>query len=161
MRLLSFCKSHVLTFYGNRYAGLETHLVLRNSRTLADKDPGLVGNLLVERLVGAHIHQVTKEEYVKHGSVHLGNLVVEQLKKEGKNPALIPVGGSNAIGTFGYLEFMRELHDQTADAPFTDIVMVSLLILWVEASLKYKFPSRFATLGWLCSRTLDVSAIWL
>ena len=34
-----------------------------------DKDPGLVGNLLVERLVGAHIDLVSKEEYGKIGSV--------------------------------------------------------------------------------------------
>lgn len=34
-----------------------------------DKDPGLVGNLLVERLVGAQIELVSKEEYAKIGSV--------------------------------------------------------------------------------------------
>jgi hypothetical protein len=36
---------------------------------LVDKDPGLVGNLLVERLLGAHIDLVSKEEYGKIGSV--------------------------------------------------------------------------------------------
>lgn len=39
------------------------------SQVLADKDPGLTGNLLVERLVGAHIDLVSKEEYAKIGSV--------------------------------------------------------------------------------------------
>lgn len=34
-----------------------------------EKDPGLVGNLLVERLVGAHIDLVSKEEYAEIGSV--------------------------------------------------------------------------------------------
>lgn len=34
-----------------------------------DKDPGLTGNLLVERLVGAHIDLVSKEEYAQVGSV--------------------------------------------------------------------------------------------
>lgn len=34
-----------------------------------DKDPGLTGNLLVERLVGAHIDLVSKEEYAKVGGV--------------------------------------------------------------------------------------------
>jgi D-cysteine desulfhydrase len=33
-----------------------------------DKDPGLTGNLLVERLVGAHVVLVSKEEYAKIGS---------------------------------------------------------------------------------------------
>ena len=41
-----------------RYLGLDCHLILRNSRQLADADPGLVGNLLVERLAGAVVHQV-------------------------------------------------------------------------------------------------------
>lgn len=34
-----------------------------------DQDPGLTGNLLVERLVGAHIELISKEEYAKIGSV--------------------------------------------------------------------------------------------
>lgn len=33
-----------------------------------DKDPGLTGNLLVERLVGAHVDLVSKEEYARIGS---------------------------------------------------------------------------------------------
>lgn len=41
-----------------RYLGLACHLVLRTSRPLVDQDPGLTGNLLLERLVGAHVHLV-------------------------------------------------------------------------------------------------------
>lgn len=40
------------------YLGLQPHLILRNGERAAQHDPGLVGNLLVERLQGAHIHQV-------------------------------------------------------------------------------------------------------
>lgn len=36
---------------------------------LADQDPGLIGNLLVERLVGAHIDLVSEEDYSKIGAV--------------------------------------------------------------------------------------------
>jgi hypothetical protein len=42
---------------------------VRYFQLLVDKDPGLVGNLLVERLLGAHIDLVSKEEYGKIGSV--------------------------------------------------------------------------------------------
>lgn len=38
---------------------MDAHLVLRNSRQLADQDPGLIGNLLIERLIGAHIYQAS------------------------------------------------------------------------------------------------------
>jgi D-cysteine desulfhydrase len=41
-----------------QYLGLDCHLILRNSRALADADPGLTGNLLVARLAGAEVHQV-------------------------------------------------------------------------------------------------------
>jgi hypothetical protein len=41
-----------------RFLGLEPHLVLRNTERGASEDPGLVGNLLVERMQGAYIHQV-------------------------------------------------------------------------------------------------------
>ena len=36
---------------------------------LVDEDPGLVGNLLVERLLGAHIDLVSKREFIKIGSM--------------------------------------------------------------------------------------------
>lgn len=40
-----------------RLLGLECHLILRNSRVLAESDPGLRGNIMVDRLSGATIHQ--------------------------------------------------------------------------------------------------------
>lgn len=41
-------------------------------QVLVDQDPGLTGNLLVERLVGAHVDLVSKEEYASIGSVVSG-----------------------------------------------------------------------------------------
>ncbi|CAA0820958.1 Bifunctional D-cysteine desulfhydrase/1-aminocyclopropane-1-carboxylate deaminase-mitochondrial [Striga hermonthica] len=52
-----------------RYLNLDCYLILRTSKVLVDQDPGLTGNLLVERLVGAHIDLVSKEEYASVGSV--------------------------------------------------------------------------------------------
>lgn len=67
---------------------------------------------------------MTKEEYVQHGSEALGQNIMDGLQADGKAPYFIPVGGSNALGTWGYLNFFQELIEQTAEAPFTDIVMV-------------------------------------
>ena len=106
--------------------GLQTHLILRTSRALVDRDPGLVGNLLVERLIGAHIHLVTKEEYSGQGQAALGAALLTQLQAEGLNPVLIPVGGSSALGTWGYISAMAELKQQMqldTTIQFTDIVM--------------------------------------
>lgn len=107
-----------------RYVGLDAHLILRTSRAIVDQDPGLVGNLMLNRLMGAHIHLVSKEEYSQHGQVVLGEALVAQLQQEGRNPYLIPVGGSSGLGTWGYIEMANEVLRQASEEGLglTDIV---------------------------------------
>eukprot|EP00892_Ulva_mutabilis_P006631 jgi/Ulvmu1/433/UM001_0440.1 len=106
------------------YLGMECHLILRNTEHHASQDAGLVGNLLPERLQGAHIHQVSKREYVTHGSEALGEKLAEELRAQGRKPYVVPVGGSNALGCWGYMTAMHELAQQTpAAGAFTHIVM--------------------------------------
>ena len=38
---------------------------------------------------------------------------------------MIPVGGSNALGTWGYLEAAREMDGQLREAGITDVALVS------------------------------------
>ncbi|KAK3155414.1 hypothetical protein QOZ80_2BG0203030 [Eleusine coracana subsp. coracana] len=109
-----------------KYLNLDCYLILRTSKLLVEKDPGLVGNLLVERLVGAHIDLVSKEEYGKIGSVALADLLKKKLLEEGRKPYVIPVGGSNSLGTWGYIEAIRELEQQvqqSTEFKFDDIVV--------------------------------------
>eukprot|EP00238_Polyblepharides_amylifera_P007448 CAMPEP_0196587590 /NCGR_PEP_ID=MMETSP1081-20130531/57954_1 /TAXON_ID=36882 /ORGANISM="Pyramimonas amylifera, Strain CCMP720" /LENGTH=369 /DNA_ID=CAMNT_0041909809 /DNA_START=87 /DNA_END=1196 /DNA_ORIENTATION=- len=97
-----------------RYLGLDSHLILRTSLEGVDQDPGLVGNLLVSRMVGAQLEMVTREEYIQLGSEELLRQLGARLETEGRKPYLIPVGGSNALGTWGYLEAVAELERQLA-----------------------------------------------
>ncbi|KAI3982682.1 hypothetical protein MKX01_010483 [Papaver californicum] len=110
-----------------RYLNLDCHLILRTSQVLMDKDPGLIGNLLVERLVGASVELVSKEEYSRIGSVALTDLLKERLINEGRRPYVIPVGGSNSLGTWGYIEAVREIEEQLqigqGKMKFDDIVV--------------------------------------
>ncbi|KAH7446110.1 hypothetical protein KP509_01G039500 [Ceratopteris richardii] len=111
-----------------RYLNLDCFLILRTNRTQVDVDPGLVGNLLVERMVGAHVELVSKEEYRQHGSEMLGKMLKKKLLSEGRAPYLIPVGGSNSLGVWGYLEAVREIEEQLRESTchpdgFDDIVM--------------------------------------
>ncbi|XP_050257653.1 bifunctional D-cysteine desulfhydrase/1-aminocyclopropane-1-carboxylate deaminase, mitochondrial [Quercus robur] len=110
-----------------KYLHLDCFIILRTSKVLVDKDPGLTGNLLVERLVGAHVDLISKEEYAKLGSVTLTNLLKEKLLNEGRRPYVIPVGGSNSLGTWGYIEAIREIEQQlqigTSQIKFDDIVV--------------------------------------
>ncbi|KAJ4823447.1 hypothetical protein Tsubulata_051085, partial [Turnera subulata] len=110
-----------------KYLNLDCYLILRTSKVLADQDPGLTGNLLVERLVGAHVQLISKEEYGQIGSVALANALKEKLIKEGRKPYVIPVGGSNSLGTWGYIEAVREIEQQVEASggrlKFDDIVV--------------------------------------
>ena len=47
--------------------------------------------------------------------------------RQGRNPCVIPVGGSNALGTWGYLEAAREMDGQLREAGITDVALVSRL----------------------------------
>ncbi|XP_049396945.1 bifunctional D-cysteine desulfhydrase/1-aminocyclopropane-1-carboxylate deaminase, mitochondrial isoform X5 [Solanum stenotomum] len=110
-----------------KYLKLDCYLILRTSKLLVDKDPGLTGNLLVDRLVGAHIDLVSKEEYAKVGGEALTKILKEKLLNEGRKPYVIPVGGSNSLGTWGYIEAIRELEQQlqhlSIEQKFDDIVV--------------------------------------
>ncbi|PKI53444.1 hypothetical protein CRG98_026134 [Punica granatum] len=115
------------TAVATKYLNLDCYLILRTSKVLVDKDPGLTGNLLVERLVGAHVDIISKEEYAKIGSVTLTEILKEKLIKEGRKPYVIPVGGSNSLGTWGYIEAIREIerqqHSGSVKVKFDDIVV--------------------------------------
>ncbi|XP_020585149.1 putative D-cysteine desulfhydrase 1, mitochondrial [Phalaenopsis equestris] len=110
-----------------RYLNIDCYLILRTSKILVDRDPGLTGNLLVERLVGAKVELVSKEEYASIGSVALADLLKERLISEGRKPYVIPVGGSNSLGSWGYIEAIREIEQQTkcsfGGVHFDDIVV--------------------------------------
>ncbi|OGV45494.1 MAG: hypothetical protein A2X46_00390 [Lentisphaerae bacterium GWF2_57_35] len=103
-----------------RELGLDSHLLLNHPQP--DRNPGLVGNLLLDRLVGAQIHLITYEEYQQRET--LMRQLADRLIAQGRKPCIIPEGGSNALGSWGYLEAIRELQEQTeqAQAGLTDIV---------------------------------------
>lgn len=89
----------------SRQLGLEPHLILRGTIEQAHT---LTGNLLFDRLVGAQIYPVSPAEYNQDGQVKLCRELEEKLVAEGKCPYVIPVGGSNNVGVWGYMEFVRE-----------------------------------------------------
>lgn len=93
-----------------RQLGLEPHLILRTPQP--DNDPGLVGNLLLDRLVGAKLHLVSTSNYARIGGASLLAQLERDLLAAGRRPFLIPVGGSDPLGAWGYLEAVKEMIDQ-------------------------------------------------
>jgi D-cysteine desulfhydrase len=81
--------------------GLQCHLVLGG-----EPQPPL-GNLLLDELLGAKIHWTPRQNR-NHRMADLAR----ELECIGKQPYVIPVGGSNAIGALGYVAAMFELVEQ-------------------------------------------------
>ena len=78
---------------------------------LFDDHPAMdVGNLLIDRLLGAECRFFLESEY---GNVQMMiEKVADELRSEGKNPYLIPIGGASPIGCLGYILGAREIKEQ-------------------------------------------------
>eukprot|EP00600_Ochromonadales_sp_CCMP1393_P009507 CAMPEP_0174972468 /NCGR_PEP_ID=MMETSP0004_2-20121128/10648_1 /TAXON_ID=420556 /ORGANISM="Ochromonas sp., Strain CCMP1393" /LENGTH=439 /DNA_ID=CAMNT_0016222699 /DNA_START=21 /DNA_END=1340 /DNA_ORIENTATION=- len=96
-----------------RQLGLDPFLILRKplNKDASEEEPdmGLTGNLLWNRMIGADIRLVSPATYAMVGSDALCEQLADQLQAEGRHPYVIPVGGSNAVGAFGYMQFVEEL----------------------------------------------------
>lgn len=65
---------------------------------------------------------------MEKGWRHLTQQLEEELKAQGHKPYVIPVGGSNALGTWGYMECINELLQQVDTfGLFTDMFVVNAL----------------------------------
>ncbi len=102
-----------------RMVGLEPYLILRTRRKIDNDDNneedslGFVGNVLFDRLVGAKIYTCTPGEYGRVGSRELLRRVCDDIETTSNRKVYqIPVGGSNGIGTWGYIEGVNEVVNQ-------------------------------------------------
>ncbi|UCD43905.1 MAG: D-cysteine desulfhydrase family protein [Candidatus Bathyarchaeota archaeon] len=67
------------------------------------------GNHLLHHLLGADI------TILKEGSGQRRQEITQELRKQGRNPYTMPVGGSNPIGAAGYVNCMLELLGQSVE----------------------------------------------
>ncbi len=68
---------------------------------------GRVGNLLINELLGADVRFVDTDSY---DDVYKEmDRIADELRAAGHNPYLVPVGGSVALGTVGYVDCAREI----------------------------------------------------
>lgn len=98
--------------------GLECHLILGGKKP---QNPN--GNLLLNQLLGSHIHFTGDNRKGED----IPNLF-KQLTKQGKKPYIVPYGGSNELGALAYVEAMIELQQQMNKLPidnFSHIIFAS------------------------------------
>ncbi len=86
--------------------GMGCRLLLRG-----EPPPELDGNLLLDRIAGAKLEFISPERYYVDLQGELER-VADQVTVEGGKPYIIPEGGSNAIGAWGYVEAAGEAFDQ-------------------------------------------------
>ncbi len=88
--------------------GMECELVFEK-RVEDPSDPYInSGNVLLDRIFGAHIRDVEKGTDMDAAMED----VAEELRSAGKTPYIIPGGGSNRIGALGYVDCALELMSQ-------------------------------------------------
>lgn len=93
------------TAAATRLAGLDCHLVLISN----EPNPPVQGNLLLDHLLGATIHLVDGD------AAGAMEEVAAELRANGREPYVIPAGGSSSIGVYGYVAGVLELVGQLVD----------------------------------------------
>ena len=91
----------------SRQRGIDALLLLRSSEPAPRPDRG---NAFLDVLAGARIRIITPEMYRDRD--RLMQEAAQALRREGHRPYVIPEGGSNGLGSFGYIEAMREVRAQ-------------------------------------------------
>jgi D-cysteine desulfhydrase len=88
--------------------GLRSLLLLRTANPAAP--PPAVGNLLLDYLVGAEVRFITPAQYRERDA--LMALAADELRARGEVPYVVPEGGSNGLGSLGYVDAMGEVRVQ-------------------------------------------------
>ncbi len=91
--------------------GLRSILLLRTTDPDLDASRApLEGNVLLDRLVGAEIRLITPETYRRRAEAMAE--VAAEVRAAGGRPYVIPEGGSNGLGSLGYVRAMEEVRRQ-------------------------------------------------
>ena len=108
----------VMTAAAARRKGLDVKIVLGG--------PGFTeyqGNLLLDLLLGAEIRYLKNNDRNEDLASAMEEWA-EELRREGRRPYTLPVGGSTGIGALGYVRAMRELAAQIRPGPSQIVLAV-------------------------------------
>ncbi|KAK6172908.1 hypothetical protein SNE40_016475 [Patella caerulea] len=108
-----------------REVGMTSHLMMLANKH-DDSKINLHGNMLLNCLSASNIYVVQKSMIGKAGlDSKLENLRQHIQSTTGEKCYTIPVGGSNEVGVFGYIETFREMMNQNICERFDDVVVTS------------------------------------
>lgn len=112
-----------LTAYAAKMSGFEVDLVLKNSVANSSELYRNNGNIILDELVDARIHEIPNDHRV---SAYIEKLL-QDYRDIGEKPYFIPVGGSNTTGGLGYARAVLEIEEQarSMDLDFSHIGVAS------------------------------------
>lgn len=87
--------------------GLECHLILTRRVTWKHAEYETNGNVLFDRLLGAHVHLIESAD-----AYAVSRDLASDLTRKGRNCYGVPTGGSNSVGALGYVRCAVELFNQ-------------------------------------------------
>jgi D-cysteine desulfhydrase len=85
--------------------GMKSVLILRTDDPA--KPPPPQGNILLDRMVGAEIEWISRPAWRERNK--LLAIAADRVREAGGRPYIVPEGGSNALGSWGYIRAMIEL----------------------------------------------------
>lgn len=100
-----------LTAITAKMMGFEVDLVLKNSVPLDTESYQLNGNLVLDNIVDANIHEIPNDGAA---STFISNLA-KHYASEGETVYIIPIGGSNTIGGLGYARAAYNIEIQASE----------------------------------------------
>src|SRR5262245_12373275 len=95
--------------------GLSSFLLLRTENPA--QPPAAEANILLDKLVGAEVRWISREDYKRRAEIF--PQVADELRARGRRPYVIPEGGSNAIGAWGYVRCVQEIAADLPPGPAT------------------------------------------
>jgi D-cysteine desulfhydrase len=134
--------------------GLSCVLLLRVPDPAAP--PPLAANSLLDHLAGAQIRYVSFAEYRRRDELFVS--LAEQLRRSGKRPYVIPEGGSNALGAWGYVAAVEELRVQlAAQAPDLPSGPVTIVYAAGSGGTGAGIELGLRLTGWTTARALGIA----
>ncbi len=98
--------------------GWHCHLVLRGEQA------SLEGNTLLDCLLGAQIDVVPEPQYQRDLEPRL-NQLAQRYREAGRKPLVVPTGGSNGLGIWGYLWAAKELLNDCMHASIDSAAVIT------------------------------------
>lgn len=95
------------TAFAAAQLGMRSILILRCDAPA--RPPRATGNILLDRMVGAELQWITRPAWRDRNQLLAE--AADRVKAAGGRPYIIPEGGSNALGSWGYLRAAHELAD--------------------------------------------------